>query len=130
MATKIRGSGIPGMPWRAMQYANVGTGGKTFVVDGFHHVIAIAFAESGMDGALTALTVTINVENTIVVSACPIVLLGALGSQSNPQAPGNGGTVTFIPPAPIRFNASCPIIITPSGAVEVLLFGREVVEGD
>lgn len=123
MVTPTRGSGIPGAPWRGCQFASVTTSGKTFVVDGEHEVFAISFQDA--DGALTLVTVTITLENTIVYSAVPVALLNA--DPSNTQAPGSGGKVTWRPHRAIKFNPSFPITIVPSTTLEVCLHAAEAL---
>lgn len=124
MATPIRGSGVPGAQWRGCQNASVTTAGKTFVVDGQHHVLAIAFQDA--DAAATTVTVSITVENVLVWSAVPLALLQALAGVGNSQAFGSGGVVLWVPPRPILFNPSLPITIVPSTTLEVALHGVEV----
>lgn len=121
----IKGSGVPGAQWRGCQFAQVTTAGKTFVVDGSHHILAIAFQDG--DGALTTATVSITVENVLVWSGVPVALLGALGVHTNQQAFGTGGPVIWVPPRPILFNPSLPITIVPSTTMEVALHGVEVM---
>jgi len=126
MAGPIRGSGIPGAPWRGCQYRSLTSAGGTFVVDGSHLVYRVVVFETAGDGALATLTVTIQVENTVIYSGVPIPMLQT--PIAGGVASGTAGVVVWEPLRPIRFNPSWPITITPSAACDVLFHAVESQE--
>lgn len=103
-------------------FQRITTSGDSFQTDRVHLVHEIRFY---MQGGIANETVRIGAEgmDLFAGSQVPIKMLNARVHADEPS-----NLVVFRPERPIRWDPSFPIVIVPSGTVDVILIGEPIVE--